>query len=145
MVEISEDLRTLFSARLDAENGQYVFEVPSDEVQHGTLEVGDSYRVAVLPTDSPGKRSDTDQVRPSASPPGSGATDHDAPVTEGEQRRVEIEELGDEGDGVATIDGFVVFVDGAVPGDRPLVEFDKVTDTMAFANIVDDSPQTSSA
>jgi len=138
MVEIPEDLRTLFSARLEMQNDQYVFEVPADEV-----EMGDNYRVAVIPTEKPdSQESDTEPSGGRESGSDRDESGDGSPVDEGEQLRVEIDELGDEGDGVATIGGFVVFVDGAMPGERPLVEIDSVSDTMAFATVVDDNPQT---
>lgn len=142
MVEIPDNLRTLFSSRLEMQNDQYVFEVPAGEVESGAVNVGDSYRIAVVPTDTPARGPEAEPGRARESPSKRNESDDDAPVEEGDQLRVEIDELGDEGDGVATIGGFVIFVDGAMPGDRPLVEIDSVSDTMAFATVVDNSPQT---
>jgi predicted RNA-binding protein with TRAM domain len=142
MVKIPDDLRTLFSARLERQNDQYVFEVPAAEVENGTVDVGDNYRIAVVPTETPAREPEAEPGRARESTSDRDVSDDDAPVEEGEQLRVEIDELGDEGDGVATIGGFVIFVDGAMPGDRPFVEIDNVSDTMAFATVVDNSPQT---
>jgi predicted RNA-binding protein with TRAM domain len=142
MVKIPDDLRTLFSSRLERQNDQYVFEVPAAEVENETVDVGDSYRIAVVPTDTPARELDAESGQARESPSDRDGSDDDPPVDEGEQLRVEIDELGDEGDGVATIGGFVIFVDGAMPGDRPLVEIDSVSDTMAFATVVDNSAQT---
>lgn len=48
------------------------------------------------------------------------------PVRVGQQGKMEITGLGHAGEGVGRIDGFAVFVPGAVPGDRILVEIEKI-------------------
>ena len=60
-----------------------------------------------------------------------------APVTEGEEYTVEIEDLGDEGDGVAEIEDFVILVPEADMGQRVTVEIDDVADSHARASLVD--------
>jgi predicted RNA-binding protein with TRAM domain len=60
-----------------------------------------------------------------------------APVEEGESHYVEIEELGDEGDGIAYIEGFVVFVPEADPTDSVDIEIDSVQDSFATAEIIE--------
>ena len=47
---------------------------------------------------------------------------------------VEVEEYGQEGDGVAHVDGFAIFVEGSVqPGDEVLALIRWVGDRYAFA------------
>ncbi|WP_058995409.1 TRAM domain-containing protein [Haloarcula sp. CBA1127] len=63
------------------------------------------------------------------------------PVAEGETRVVEIENIGDKGDGVARIDGgYVVIVSDADVGERLRVEMDQVRENVAFAEIVERLP-----
>ena len=58
------------------------------------------------------------------------------PVSEGDEVAVNIESVGDKGDGVARIDGFVVFVEGAKQGQLLKVRIIKVLSSVAFAKIV---------
>ncbi len=56
-----------------------------------------------------------------------------APIKEGETHTVKIEESGKQGDGVARIQGFVVFVPGTSKGDEVQVKITKVLRKFAFA------------
>lgn len=49
---------------------------------------------------------------------------------------VEIVEKSRRGDGVARVEGFVVFVPGAEPGQRVKVQIEKVGDTYAIGRVV---------
>lgn len=61
----------------------------------------------------------------------------DKPVSEGETVEVEIEDLGSKGDGIARVEGFVVFVPGGEVGESYDVEVTSVGRKFAFAEIVD--------
>jgi 23S rRNA (uridine2552-2'-O)-methyltransferase len=61
----------------------------------------------------------------------------DAPVREGERREVEITALGDEGDGIAVVDGYTLFVPGAEPGETVSVTVVDVKPRFGFAERVD--------
>lgn len=61
----------------------------------------------------------------------------DKPVSEGETVEVEIEDLGSKGDGIARVEGFVVFVPGGEVGESYEVEVTSVGRKFAFAEIVD--------
>jgi len=58
------------------------------------------------------------------------------PVEPGEQIEVEIVDKGTKGDGIARVDGFVVFVPGVEIGDKILVKIEKVTNNFAKAKKV---------
>lgn len=58
------------------------------------------------------------------------------PVSEGDEVAVNIESVGDKGDGVARVDGFVIFVEGAKTGQLLNVRIKKVLSSVAFATIV---------
>ena len=62
---------------------------------------------------------------------------YDAPVTEGESYDVTIEDLAREGDGVARIDGFVIFVPGTKVGDNVKIKVEKVLRRFAIAAVED--------
>ncbi len=57
------------------------------------------------------------------------------PVEEGETYDVEIEDMGKEGDGVAKINNFVVFIPDTDVGDKVTIEITKVLHTMAFGEV----------
>lgn len=61
--------------------------------------------------------------------------DFDKPVSEGEIVEVEVEDLGEKGDGIARVDGFVVFVPGGEVGESYDVEVTSVGRKFAFAEI----------
>ncbi|MFQ3319015.1 MAG: putative RNA-binding protein with TRAM domain [Natronomonas sp.] len=59
------------------------------------------------------------------------------PVEEGETHYLEIEELGDEGDGIGYIDGFVVFVPDTELTETVDVELETVRDSFAIGEVVE--------
>ncbi|MFD1588479.1 TRAM domain-containing protein [Halorientalis brevis] len=130
-MELPDQLHCLFSATVEQRDGSYVVEVPEQEVRLGDLQHGETCRVAVFSSPSDGESEDTD-AEPKREREPSGP-----PVTEGEQRTVEIEELGDQGDGLARVDqGFVVIVPETKRGERVIVEITDVRETVAFADVI---------
>ncbi len=61
------------------------------------------------------------------------------PVKEGEKYDVTIEDIGKEGDGVAKINNFVVFIPNTKVGDDVEIKVTKVLRTLAFGEVVDES------
>jgi predicted RNA-binding protein with TRAM domain len=59
-----------------------------------------------------------------------------APVDAGNEYDVEIEDLGKEGDGVARVEGFVIFVPETHVGDKVKVIIDKVKRRCAYGHKV---------
>lgn len=59
-----------------------------------------------------------------------------APVEEGKVYDVKIDDLGREGDGIARIENFVVFVAGTKVGDQVKIRITKVLRRMALAEVV---------
>jgi predicted RNA-binding protein with TRAM domain len=133
-MKIPDQLHTLFSGQIDEQNGTYVVEVPERELEIGGLRNGETYRVAVL------------QAPTTAGTDEAGGTGSDAestqergpPVDEGEQRTVEIEDLGEQGDGITRVErGFVVIVPDTEQGERVTVEITDVRENVAFAEVVE--------
>jgi predicted RNA-binding protein with TRAM domain len=60
-----------------------------------------------------------------------------APINEGEEYDVKIEDMGRSGDGIAKIEGFIVFVSGAKVGDEVKIRINSVRRNFAFADIVE--------
>ncbi len=61
------------------------------------------------------------------------------PVKEGEKYDVKIEDVGKEGDGVAKVNNFVVFIPNTKVGDEVTIKVTKVLRTLAFGEVVGDS------
>jgi len=160
MVEITDSLACLYTGRVESRGDDYVVTVPASEIEHGSVSVGETYRIAVLDraeaaddasTESAdggassgpagdgtaGESSSDDGQRPT-SRGAAGAVQPDPPVSEGEVRDVTIETLGDKGDGIAKIErGYVVIVPDAEPGEEPTVEITSVRENVSFANVVE--------
>jgi len=136
-MEISEDLTCLFSATVDEDRDSYVIEVPKAEVEEGFVDSSQVYKIALLSTNS----------RPSPDKADSTATDTDTdqdvdqqgpPVSVGEQRIVEIDEMGEQGDGLTRVErGFVVIVPETEVGERVRIRIRHVRETVAFADVVE--------
>jgi len=60
----------------------------------------------------------------------------DSPVKEGEEYDVEIISVGEKGDGIAKVQGFVVVVPGAKKGDNVKVKVTAVRGRVSFAEVV---------
>ncbi len=60
-----------------------------------------------------------------------------APVTEGESYNVTIEDIAREGDGIARVKGFVIFVPGVKVGDEVDIKVTKVLRKFAFGELAD--------
>ena len=62
---------------------------------------------------------------------------NDAPINEGEEYDVKIEDTGRDGDGITRIEGFVVFVSGAKVGDEVKIKINSTRRNFAFAEVVE--------
>lgn len=135
MVELTDSLQCLYTGTVEQRSDdEYVVHVPETEVEHGTVDEGESYRVVLLKQN----QSSDDAV---AEPPEKDGTHHNTseasagpPVEEGDVRDVTIETLGDQGDGIAKIErGYVVIVPDSDIGDELTVEITTVRENVAFA------------
>jgi predicted RNA-binding protein with TRAM domain len=131
-MELPEQLQCLFSARVTEQDGSYIVEVPKRELDVGTITEDSTYRVAVLSstknTDDTGKTQRTGSEQEHNFP--------EPPVAENERREVEIENIGDQGDGIARVErGFVIIVPDAQTGERVTVEITDVQQNVAFAEV----------
>jgi len=158
----------LCTARVEDRGGEYVITIPKQEVELGTLDAGETYRVGLYP--GPATASGTTPAGPpktavhesdlerathsapdseisqSADPTSSASADPSVspeeqpdqpPVAEGEERRLQIEDVGDKGDGIARVGpGYVVFVSDTEIGQQPLVRITTVRENFAFAEVL---------
>ena len=135
-MEIPDQLRCLFSATVEKREESYLIEVPKQEIRPDNLQQGETYRVAILPSssnetaESEATDTTTRQDRQSGS--------QKPPVEEGEIRRVEIDDIGDQGDGITRVErGFVVIVPDTEQGERVAIEITDVGENVAFADVVE--------
>lgn len=144
-MEIPDELRCLFSSEIEAEGGSYTLTVPSREIVDGDIQPDATYRVAILK--QPSSADSTAQERAPSTPspathgkqnPQRQSSHSTAPVEEGDRRTVEIEGVGEQGDGIARVDrGYVIIVPDTEKRDRVTVEINNVTPTVAFAEVVE--------
>jgi predicted RNA-binding protein with TRAM domain len=148
------DLHCLFTGLVEEQDDSYVIEIPKREVELGTLAPETLYRIALFQsaTEAPTPQSEPDRQSGSRSTPQSDSRSDEPsrepafepsspPVAEGETRVVEIDNIGDKGDGVARIDGgYVVIVSDADVGERLRVEMEQVRENVAFAAVVERLP-----
>ncbi|WP_435064274.1 TRAM domain-containing protein [Halobaculum sp. EA56] len=173
-MEISEDLRCVFSAEIEEQDGSYVVEVPERELELDSLDAEAVYRVAVLnrhgstegstddrkrggsdgsltstgaSTDgasdtSASSRTDTGSVGAAASDGttagGAAADEPEPPVDRGDEITVDIEGIGDQGDGIARVDrGYVIIVPDTEKGERVRIRVTSVKQNVAFAEVIE--------
>lgn len=130
-MEISEKLLCLFSADVTAEDDRYVVEIPRREIETGSVDSGETYRVAIIS----GDEETVDEQSTTETPP----TEPQPPVENGEIRYVEIEDIGKQGDGIARVErGYVIIVPGADVGDRVKVEITEVKSNFAVGEIIEE-------
>jgi predicted RNA-binding protein with TRAM domain len=135
-MEISEKLLCLFSAEVrETDGGEYAVDVPNREVDAGSLEPGETYRVALVARDgSAASSGDTDETASSVD------DGPQPPVEPGEMRYVEIEDLGKQGDGIARVErGYVIIVPDTEVGERVKIEVTEVKSNFAVGEVVEEA------
>ena len=129
-LEISDKLLCLFSADVSTEDDRYVIEVPRREIETGSVESDETYRVALIAGDEDAETETAETATPAEPQP---------PVENGEIRYVEIEDIGKQGDGIARVErGYVIIVPGAEVGDRVKVEISEVKSNFAVGEIIEE-------
>lgn len=133
-LEISNDLLCLFSADVDESNGDHVIEIPRREIETGSVEPGQSYRIALISAESEDERAVADSEREREQP----IDEPQPPVEPGEIRYVEIEDIGKQGDGIARVErGYVIIVPETDVGDRVKIEVTEVKSNFAVGEVLE--------
>lgn len=131
-MEISDDVQCLFTAEIDEQNGSYVIEIPQQEVKLGTIDPTVSYGVAVVSRST--RRSSLCSEEGSVE----AQREPEPPVSEGDHRVVDIEDIGEQGDGVARVErGYVVIVPDTRMNERVKIEITDVKPTVAFGEVLE--------
>ena len=152
-MDIPDNLLCLFSANVEERQDSYVIEIPKHEITNGDVRSGETYRTAILASNAntantantkteAGTRSSSESDGTTDSTPTSETDeteDRDVstpPVEEGEIREVDIEDIGEQGDGITRVErGFVVIVPETEKGERVTVEITDVQPNVAFGEV----------
>jgi len=132
-MEVPDNLLCLYNAELKEQDGSYVIEVPAREVSTNQIASGEVYQAVMIQretrsTNNHTTESDRQNTAQSAPEP---------PVEEGERRTVTIEDVGDQGDGIARVErGYVIIVPDTKLGDQVVIEIESVRQNVAFADVV---------
>ncbi|GGL32440.1 deoxyribonuclease [Halarchaeum grantii] len=138
-MEISDKLLCLFNAEVTVSDDEYVVRVPTSEVENGSVEPGDVYRVALIER---GDGDDESGAPATESSPSTASEGPQPPVEEGEIRYVEVEDIGKQGDGIARVErGYVIIVPGADVGERVKIEITEVKSNFAVGEIIDEDDE----
>jgi len=130
-MEIPEELTCLFSVEIEEQDNSYVIEVPRGEIESGYVDLTGAHQVALISAVENNPESPEADTDPEPAP-------DQPPVVEGETRIVEIEDVGDQGDGLTRVDrGYVVIVPEAEKGERVEIEIETVRENVAFARVID--------
>ena len=131
-MEISENLLTLFSEEIEKQGNSFVVEIPDRELEIGEMNAGEIYRIAITARDSESRS------RPDSTNFDSTDSREGPPVEEGQILDVEIEDMGDQGDGITRVGpGYVVIVPETKVGDRVSVEIAEAKENVAFGNVIE--------
>lgn len=109
----------------DGKEDRYVVEIPDSEIELGSVDPTGAVQMLLYEIESTGQQRTVEQQSQELNPP----------VEEGDTVSVVIEGIGDEGDGIAKVDGFVVIVPGehAQVGRELDVEITKIADKKTYA------------
>jgi predicted RNA-binding protein with TRAM domain len=148
-MDIPDNLLCLFTAEVEKRQDSYVVEIPKHEITNGGVSSGETYRTAMLASNadtaaetrsSPSESDVAADAKPTGGTEESEATEDrdvsEPPVEEGEIREVDIEDIGEQGDGITRVErGFVVIVPETEEGERVTVEITDVQPNVAFGEV----------
>ena len=134
-MEIPDQLACLYTAELTETADGYTITVPTTEVKQGSVTPGETVRVAVLTdADDTTTAESADTTAHQSSPP----SQPEPPVDEDETRIVEIEDVGDQGDGITRVErGYVVIVPDTDEGETVEIRIETVQPNVAFGTVID--------
>ena len=118
----------MFTGKVTEMDGSYYIQLPDDEVQYGSVDVGSPVSVSLTSTGT---------SRETNSNKNNQYGDLQPPVEQGDLEEVTIEDMGDQGDGIARIDGYVVIVPNTDVGETVTVRIKDVNTDYAYAVIED--------
>ena len=139
-MEIPEQLACLYTAELTETEEGYTLSVPAREIEQGSIDPEETFRVAVL-AESDGTTETAETAETTAATHQSDEptpSQPEPPVSEGETRVVEIEDVGDQGDGITRVErGYVVIVPETDEGETVEIRIETVQPNVAFGTVID--------
>lgn len=135
-MEVPDTLLCLFTAQLEEkEDGSYIIEVPAREISKGQVAPKEMYRAALIQTESSPPE---EQLQKKEHAQRQDHTEPEPPVEIGEQRTVEIEDIGEQGDGIARVErGYIVIVPDTEQRERVTIEIKNVSPNVAFGEVTE--------
>lgn len=135
-MDLPDSLLAVFSNSIEYRDGEAVVTIPEQELTLGEISAGETYRIAVLEQIDANTGDEAVAVGTS-----DGTTRPEPPVEEGDEIEVEIEDIGEQGDGIARVGpGYIVFVPETDVGDRVTVEITDARENFAFASLTEPEP-----
>lgn len=142
----SQNMLSVFASAIKEEDGEYYIEVPSNEIEHGPLNEGEDIQVVIQ--EQEGTVSIQGQgnqhqhsgggSRNRSRNGGRNTSQNQQPVDVGDVKRVNIESIGDQGDGIARVDrGYVLIIPDTEVGDEAKVRVTNVNENYADAEVVE--------
>ena len=129
MTDKSSELICKFTGEIGKRGHDHIIKIPETEIEYGSLSAGDIVSISVETTEQTSNSSSRKET-PVSSPP----------VNEGDRLTVEIEDIGDQGDGITRVDrGYVLIVPETEPGDTVDVEVTQTNPNYGFAQTVDET------
>ena len=127
------ELSCLFSSLVEADDESHFIMLPSQELISLDIDTNTTYRVLFLPK-LPGEKSlPNKSLSPSIISPPS-----DTLVTIGDIYEVLVEDIGNEGDGIARIGpGYIIFIPKTDIGHKVKIKINSVTNRCAFAEVIE--------
>ena len=139
MVNETDQIACRYIAQIEDDGGRYTIEVPDAEVEFGSLAANGAYHITIEHTGETQRATDDNAQQAETD---TQSTPVQAPVAEGEELDVEIEDVGQQGDGIARVGpGYVLIVPGSEVGDELTVEVQQVTPNFGFAEIIDEETE----
>lgn len=136
-MEIPDNLLCLFSGEVEEVDGRYVIEVSAREVTEGRIQSDQKYRAALVQTEASKSDEQSQTAKPKERTQKENQLDTGPPVEEGEQRTVDIEDIGEQGDGVARVErGYVVIVPDTEMNERVTIEIEDVNENVGFGEVI---------
>lgn len=138
-MEVPDNLMCLFTAQLEEnEDGSYVIEVPEQEVSKGQLQQDGMYRTVLFQTETSPPKEQTRNSKSKEQTQKQSHTEPEPPVEIGEKHTVEIEDIGEQGDGIARVErGYIVIVPDTEMHERVTIEIENVSQNVAFGEVVE--------
>lgn len=140
MLDIPDELLCLFSATVEETDDTYVIEIPKQEIRQGAVQLDATYRLAMFAVaDAPLEKVSRggSQVRNQHQGSDRGNGEDRPPVAVGDERTVEIEDIGEQGDGIARVErGYVVVVPDTEQGERVTIRITDVTENVGFGEVL---------